>query len=461
MPPPSLPPLFFGTLQWTGSAKKKTNSRTSPPEGWQNKMCIVCKATPTEPSSIDVSERRSHRKWALRLYWGDLCWWCSMAVRVRWAHLAINQFGKWVRESAENASAALLAARAYLSLRDEGRTQVSLEMIIGREDLFHRIVAFMPRITDSTHFETATLQDFRERAPTVNPIEMKYDIVLMRVGSERSLGVRYPSVAQTPRDLVGIDLNEVLISPLVQSDRGGDWRLLADLASAAPRSDRSMSSPQAKANKKLKSSPSSLSKACGSSRAATAQDDDEASDSPITMAQILETPKSRLGQHVKRSAEQVKSYLATLATPHWRAILRDNSLRGTLRSIVCCSHELPASDESPALLEHNEISAARMDSLLKLCTANTSLQKSADTKSFVKFHKPLDELEESIAQVFGPKLTLDPELLVLQASLCNRCGVASNFMSDSVRSGTPVAHLSTPTLRRYPIGSGYSRRNLG
>lgn len=84
--------------------------------------------------------------------------------------MPINRFSQWLREHVENSTSALLAARAYLSLRDEGRTQISLEMILAREDLFHRIFTFMPRVTGATHFEVSSLQDFRERSPTVNPI---------------------------------------------------------------------------------------------------------------------------------------------------------------------------------------------------------------------------------------------------------------------------------------------------
>jgi len=97
-----------------------------PPENWEQKACLCCECKTTEASAVDLLEKRSTRKWALQFFWGDLCWWCSRTVFVRYAHLSLSSFTKWLRQSEANLTEARMSAYAYLALREEGRTQITM-----------------------------------------------------------------------------------------------------------------------------------------------------------------------------------------------------------------------------------------------------------------------------------------------------------------------------------------------
>lgn len=43
---------------------------------------------------MDVFEKRNVRKWGLKNYYGDYCWWCVRAISVRYGHMNIKAFNK-------------------------------------------------------------------------------------------------------------------------------------------------------------------------------------------------------------------------------------------------------------------------------------------------------------------------------------------------------------------------------
>lgn len=360
----------------------------------------------------------------------------------RYAHQNANSFVKWARASQDNLSEAKMAAFSYLSLREDGRTQISCEMIVSRGELFQRAMTMLPSISQGIHTETASLEDFAKQGPPRNPLALGFEVVQMCIGNSMRLGVKYPS--PSPSTSHGREgLQDILMSPAVRTDSDKDWEMLTEYATSAPARSRVLQSPQAagKAGKRMKASPAHSTDAgtpTTQGKSAAARSADAEDEGPLPHDHFP-YPNNRLGSAVQRNASKINSLLASLMYSEWRSCLKEPTLRGTMRSIAGCSREL-MSAESPALVAHNEGFAAKMDNMLKLCSANSALQKADETKSYIKFLSPTEDLGKAIAETFGNDHTLDCELLVLQARCC--CG----NLGSSGAFGTPTN--MEPMIRR-------------
>ena len=100
-----------------------------PPSDWQRKRCIICGSTPLQPSVLDLLGKRLTRKWSGAMYSGKPCWWCLRFVAIRYAHLNAVGVQKFIAESPSNLLEAKMGAFAYLSLRAEGKTQLTTAML--------------------------------------------------------------------------------------------------------------------------------------------------------------------------------------------------------------------------------------------------------------------------------------------------------------------------------------------
>lgn len=215
------------------------SKKSEPPMGWESKACAVCGALTTEPSRLDISERRTHRKWGLKQFWGDVCWWCQRAQSIRYAHLSTAGFLKYIRESEENYHESAINSFAYMSLREEGRTQVSIEALLARVELFGRVASKLPTMSASVHFEVALLEAFCQQHPGINPISRGHEVIQLRLDGCARLGVRYAAPQEQSRQPASRpDLTQIAISPAVQSSCASDWALLSRLAAEAGEAKR-------------------------------------------------------------------------------------------------------------------------------------------------------------------------------------------------------------------------------
>lgn len=179
---------------------------------------------------MDRHEKRSTRKWGLSNFWGDYCWWCTRTMATRYAHQSSGSFGRWLAD-ADHLAEARASAFAYLSLREEGRTQVSLDQLLKRVDLCERSAAMWDSLVGGKHSQIVLLQDFVAKNPDHNPVET-CEIVQLEVRGVRRLAVKHDAPIQTdcaPRP----GLDNVRMSLAVASDDPADWKLLESLAAAA------------------------------------------------------------------------------------------------------------------------------------------------------------------------------------------------------------------------------------
>lgn len=138
---------------WVGGCRQENGlpsgnkSRSEPPLGWETKRCQLCSHLTVDPSTMDKHEKRTTRKWGLKNFWGDYCWWCTRTISTRYAHLGNSAFSKWLNESPDHIFEARASAFCYLSLREEGRTQVSIDQLFKRIELCERISTEWSSIT--------------------------------------------------------------------------------------------------------------------------------------------------------------------------------------------------------------------------------------------------------------------------------------------------------------------------
>lgn len=130
---------------------------------------------------------------------------------------------------------------------------------------------------------------------------------------------------------------------------------------------------------------------------------------------LYEYPKTRFGRNVKKCVEKAESTLATTLTAEW-SNLNENSLRGQQRTCAGLEKELTVA-ESPSLVQRNEHAEKIWAVLIKITVSRRALVKSLETKKYIKFYQPLQDLAALVEKVFGAGRRFDPELLVIQVGL--------------------------------------------
>lgn len=153
-------------------------------------------------------------------------------MALRYAHMSSGGFLKWLQETPENIAEARSSAYAYLSLREEGRTQISIEQLFHRINMCERVVSSWPAIVAGRHYQIALPADVQAQPTTTNPLASG-EIVQVFVNNARRLGLRQdapqPSTSSVPPGL-----DHIKISPWVQSDDPLDWQILKTLSNTAP-----------------------------------------------------------------------------------------------------------------------------------------------------------------------------------------------------------------------------------
>lgn len=163
--------------------------------------------------------------------------------------------------SPENQSEASVAAMAYLSLREEGKTQVTIAMVEARLALFARLSAVLPNLMAGAHYEIAALTEYSETEHG-NPVEQGHEIVELRVGSQLRLGVKYKAPRVERMRALDADLVPVRMAISVTTDMPTDWDVLARYTKEASAASTDLAKFR-------------VEEAVAPSEAATGDDDDE------------------------------------------------------------------------------------------------------------------------------------------------------------------------------------------
>lgn len=426
----------------------KKNAKAEPPTGWQDKRCAICEKRASDPCSLDRKEGRDLRKWGLRQYWGELCWWCSRMAIVKFAHWQTSRLVKWIGEASENRVEARVAAIAYISLREEGRTQIAVEHLQAPSDLLIETARTLPSMLDSTHSEVCPLAEFAEAFPGRNLVQERCEVVQAFVGGSRRLAIKYAApiaqAAVAPKSREGFD--DVLIADCVHSDRHEDWKLLASFAASAVARTKEVPLPSPTKNAGMSCS----SPAVDSSVVSPAPSGGGLSPAMLTPMDAYEWPKTRLANAVKKNLQKAQAAMGFLINPKWQTVLKEPTLRGQMRSVAGSNQELMESD-NPMLLQRNEVTIKHVGDLIKLCSAVHLQSKAGDAKSWLRFVPVVDELAEGVKQIFGDTAKLDAELLVIQALLVGRTEIYASMAEQEQMAIRPI------DVRRFPENKNITR----
>lgn len=82
-----------------------------------------------------------------------------------------KSFQTWLESSPSNAMESRIGAFAYLTLREEGRTQVTSSMLEARSALIARSAAIFKSLSESMHDCTMLLSAFASDEKSPNPVE--------------------------------------------------------------------------------------------------------------------------------------------------------------------------------------------------------------------------------------------------------------------------------------------------
>lgn len=408
-----------------GSGKKAV-----PDPNWEKKRCECCLMTPLEPTQLDLSSGSRYRKWGRLAFHGPLCWWCVRMSAVRFAWLNIPGVIKFLHSSDENAQDGQLASLAYISLREEGRVQITTAMVQARVSLFGRVHSVLPEIMSTAHHQVVGIQEYAETMVSKfgNPVE-KFDIVQLRVDGALRLGVRLPA----PRGdwcVRNGPLEDVRMGPYVQSSEPKDMEVLKSFAESAAKIDRLM--PAVATEEPVASHKGAPPAASGSTDAPhdageqslasghSCGSDGAKPPGPPTgenmqVAEEIVFPRGRLGNSSQKAEAKVNSIILSMSTASWRKALRETTSRGLHRLVSGMEKELQRS-EYPQLKRLNSGHGHIVQQMLDLASAAASYSRDERTTNLVKFLVPLKEIDEykNMHFVGSSRINFDAELEMLK-----------------------------------------------
>ena len=128
------------------------------------------------------------RRWGLLKYHGPCCWWCCRMAAVKYAHLNTRAFNHMLEKEGDNKQEARVNAWVYLSMRQEGRVQITAAMLKTRLQMLRQACEELPPIWGSKCEATMLLQAFVAQQPEQNPVALNYAIVQLVVDGKKRAG---------------------------------------------------------------------------------------------------------------------------------------------------------------------------------------------------------------------------------------------------------------------------------
>lgn len=296
-----------------------------------------------------------------------------------------------------------------------------------RADMIRRLLVEVPAMMQGHHLQIATVAEFKDMQPAVNPVSEGFLVVQLWLDKQRRLGVQFPApetLAEPGMSYNNFNSLRLAKHPLATSDVASDIDLLAQWCDAAPSSASSLAaSPGGISGGRLGAgpcqSPHSKSGPTGSaaeSDAASQCGDDLGDDGvggyPSMPNGILDgLPKGRLATNVRKVHQKIAGVLAQAGTASWRDALYATQLRSIVRSAAGLEKELATAD-SPRLIALNMDQAAMASHIQLLHKALVAVHKEATPAAFIETVAPATKILEGIPQFLGDG-TFDAELLIV------------------------------------------------
>jgi hypothetical protein len=196
------------------------------------------------PSLLDVGKVR---KWSGTKVQGAFCYWCRRYQAVRQAFLNSATFKSEIETNATMAADSKIGAFAYITLRLDGRTHVTIDMLETRVKMLRLGAGIIQSSSASGFKQFILLDDLHRTHPQLNPVSMSKPILQLFVNGRRRLGVEM----LCPRDASTLWPStlpcEVVMSPDVRTEVESDWTLLISYTQEAEKQRAAMAEMSARA----------------------------------------------------------------------------------------------------------------------------------------------------------------------------------------------------------------------
>lgn len=205
-------------------ARPASSSADSDPA---KKVCSICACSALQLTVIEARAGEPHRQWGAKNLWGPFCGWCKKMLRIRFAWMKNPAVLKHI-EDPSNLRHMALCSLAYVSLREEGRIQMTAGMVDQRLEALMKFGKAAEEASSTMHTQIVVIDDFGEQS--VNPVVVGAELVQVVVGGQRRLGFR--TMAARPNGCIALPPQVVSRGGLV-TDCPEDLERLASFAAAA------------------------------------------------------------------------------------------------------------------------------------------------------------------------------------------------------------------------------------
>lgn len=336
-----------------------------------------------------------------------------------------SAFGRWLENDPANRPAAKWATFAFMTLRSEGKTQISIEHLEARVSLLQVSMVELPKMLGAPRYTYMLLEDYCRQNPSTNPLAAGLHIVEMEVGGVKRLGVRvlqpqdHNSTARYPAN--------VCIASGVVCNHPSDGELLMRVASAAPMPKYEIGPSLAKARKRTLDDDGADSDPdfAGSQvegGPASSPGDVGAGPAPVVRRDAddwhANLPKGKSGNAVRNAMNKVGGMLTHLSSEQWRSVMRDATLRAALGRAAGLEKELQSTEYVSLIALSSDIvqTCSCFHNAAKMIAGLQRNQSMAACASLVEH---LDFLEGQLQKRVSPDKKLDDELVLLRVKpLC-------------------------------------------
>lgn len=197
------------------------------PEG---KQCEGCDAAVAELTFWEQRHNMKYRLWNLKKYWGDLCGWCGRMSRVRFAHLSMPSIKKFLA-TPYNKDTFKMYTLCYITIRQEGRTQVIVEMLESRLGVLQqcRLALQKDSVNRSSLYMYMTLEEYSKTCFEDQLMPSEY--VQMSIDGKERIGVKL--LKPQPKDRKPIEVSYLALDSRLRTDVDEDLQYLKQLDTKA------------------------------------------------------------------------------------------------------------------------------------------------------------------------------------------------------------------------------------
>ncbi len=139
-------------------------------EALKDKLCKGCDAGVFDLTWYEKAHRMKTRLWLCLNFWGDVCGWCGRMKKIRYPLMTKAQYLKFLDEPV-NKQENKLYVLCFISIRQGGRTQVSVEMLEQRLQILYQLKALSK---PSDFYQYMSLSEFLDSHTEVDPRSIEF-----------------------------------------------------------------------------------------------------------------------------------------------------------------------------------------------------------------------------------------------------------------------------------------------